>query len=126
MTPAQEIVAERQRQKSKGYADSSITHPLTVEGEIMMAAMAHMGSAMLHVSAHEDEEEREDAEEANLEMYPWHPDTFQPGDMRTALIKAGALIIAQLELMERLDTEARHQAHEEGHFEQQQQRHPKA
>lgn len=81
-----EIAQERNRQiMTKGYQPE--TDDAYVEGELAQAAATYALTAADISGAHA--------------FWPWHQHTFRPGDPRRNLIKAGALIMAEIERLDR-------------------------
>lgn len=82
-----EILVERIRQISgEGYQPA--TDDTYVEGELAQAAATYALSAAEISGAHA--------------FWPWHMHTYRPGLPRRDLIKAAALILAEIERLDRL------------------------
>jgi hypothetical protein len=80
---AQDVVLERQRQVSALYRDDGYTR-----GELAMAS-----SVCARLAGQAD---------TMSTGWPWAPDTFKPSaDRRRDLVKAGALILAEIERLDR-------------------------
>jgi hypothetical protein len=87
-----EIQAERQRQiDAEGWTHEHDDRHET--GELARAA----GCYALHSS-----EQYPDADEVPV-LWPWDEDWWKPSDPRRDLVKAGALILAEIERMDRME-----------------------
>lgn len=81
-----EIASERVRQvKAKGYTAEG--DDIYTAGDLAQAAAAYA----LH-----------DSSGYSLETWPWPEASFKPKDARRNLIRAGALIVAEVERLDRL------------------------
>lgn len=80
-----DVLNERQRQR-ECYGEIHDDHH--VEGEIAEAAAAY---AALDTRS----------ESLTSEMWPWRPHEFKPRDRRSNLVRAGALILAEIERLDR-------------------------
>ncbi|WP_249423673.1 hypothetical protein [Enterobacter roggenkampii] len=79
-----DVVAERQRQQStKGY--STQQDDTYIGGELAAAAISYI----------------EPMEAESYWPADWHDDSFKPSDYRRNLVKAGALILAEIERIDR-------------------------
>lgn len=88
MSVIDEIAAERVRQVfSEGYDESHDDEHLG--GDLLAAAEAYI----VHVDGDEDLAE---------EIWPWEPNSFKPKTTRENLIRAAALIVAEIERMDRV------------------------
>ncbi len=105
LTGVQLIAEERQRQiDAKGFTpdvDIKSYLPKHKRGELALAAIAYADNAA-NALCHEVFEE-DYLEIAGI--WPWHPTSWNPKNPRTDLIKAGALIAAQIDLMEALEAQ---------------------
>ena len=81
-----DIAAERARQISKGYDASH--DDLHTDGSIARAAAFYAVTAS-------------GTWPANAPLWPWEYASYQPSPARVALIKAGALIVAEIERLDR-------------------------
>lgn len=80
------VMCERERQiNGEGYQPE--TDDAYVEGELAQAAAAYALTAADIGGAHT--------------FWPWHQHTFRPADPRRNLIKAAALIMAEIERLDR-------------------------
>lgn len=86
---AMDVLGERRRQtEEKGYTaerDAAYT-----KGELARAAAAYAMASAGYV--------RLGAET----LWPWSASTWKPGEKRRALVKAGALVLAEIERLDRL------------------------
>lgn len=93
VTPAVEslhvIEAERDKQRTLGYTPEKDAR--YEEAELACAALAYVDAAQLMI--------RGGDVPAMGFLYPWDQTSFRPVDAKTALTKAGALILAQLETL---------------------------
>lgn len=88
---ANEILAERRRQIiAEGYQPA--TDDAYVEGELAQAGATYALSAAEISDAHA--------------FWPWHQHTYRPGNPRRDLIKAAALIMAEIERLDRVTVQA--------------------
>lgn len=79
-----DVIAERQRQQStKGY--STQQDDTYIGGELAAAAISYI----------------EPMEAESYWPADWHDDSFKPSDYRRNLVKAGALILAEIERIDR-------------------------
>lgn len=108
-TGSELIAAERQRQLSEEGYDTAhdVDH---VDGELLSAAMAYAKSALC-VYAPSNPQAAPNTQEPPIYPYwPWHPDYFKaepftegvPGAVRS-LVKAGALIAAEIDRLSALE-----------------------
>lgn len=90
-----DVIAERRRQiEVEGWTpDHDDTHVL---GEMALAGAAYAGYA----SAHADADLVVGA--TAFKLWPWASSWWKPGPMRRMLVKAAALIIAEIERIDRL------------------------
>lgn len=94
MTVLDEIKAEREKQIAKGYhAAHDDKH---VDGEILEGAIIYA----------EHEENCKDRMNGSIYQqygndWPWDESSFKPKDHRTNLIKAAAMIVAEIERLDR-------------------------
>lgn len=85
-----DVMAERQKQISKGY-DAAYDDDVYVVREMSEAACAyaaHGAAAPMSLVMH---------------LYPWCPSTIRIGTHRESLVKAAALLIADIERMDRAE-----------------------
>lgn len=79
-----DVIAERQRQQSvKGF--STQQDDTYIGGELAAAAISYI----------------EPMEAGDYWPADWHDDSFRPSDYRRNLVKAGALLIAEIERIDR-------------------------
>ncbi|EQB4447071.1 hypothetical protein ACYKEA_004905 [Pluralibacter gergoviae] len=79
-----DIISERQRQRTiKGYTHEQ--DDTYIEGELAAAAISYI----------------EPMEAMNYWPADWHDDSFKPSDYRRNLVKAAALLIAEIERCDR-------------------------
>lgn len=79
-----DVIGERQRQKTtKGYSHEQ--DDTYIEGELAAAAISYI----------------EPMEAMNYWPADWHDDSFKPSDYRRNLVKAAALLIAEIERYDR-------------------------
>lgn len=89
---ASDVLAERERQKSvEGWTEAH--DDLHLRGEMALAASSY---AMWSFPA-------ERTTEAARAVWPWADEWFKPKDPRRDLVRAGALIIAEIERLDRVD-----------------------
>ena len=83
MTPLDEIAAERQRQKEKeGWtAEHDDAH---YSGDLAKAAACYAVPVL------------------SIKWWPWGREWWKPKDQRRNLVRAGALIVAEIERLDRL------------------------
>ena len=96
------LVRERQRQiHSEGFKperDDAYT-----AGELADAAATYAAAAAIHAEYKPTDGVRlEDYGRLGL-MWPWSPEWFKGGDQKRALVKAGGLILAELERVMRAE-----------------------
>lgn len=88
-----DVMHERCSQLSeKGHApewDDTYT-----KGELVNGAIAYCDASVGEVT-------EEDAADVGLLFWPWPPETFKPRDKRSNLVRAAALIIAEIERLDR-------------------------
>lgn len=99
---AQDVIAERERQKAvEGWtAEHDDGH---TNGELALAAGAYaLASAFYH----------SDPYAAVLSVWPWDRKWLKPTDRRRDLIKAGALILAEIERLDRIAQAGKGRPHE--------------
>ena len=105
MSAIVEIAAERKRQiESEGWSSSHDDCHST--GEIARAAAAYAYAATLsdiEVQFHHDRlyDRRKGIISLIVQLWPWETTWFKPKDKRRNLIKAGALIVAEIERLDR-------------------------
>lgn len=99
LSPAmQAIIAERYRQKEvEGWSDEHDDNHQP--GELARAAAAYAHTAGLHVLAGDEFGRAKDLYCPNV--WPWSLDWWKPQDFRRDLVRAGALIVAELERWDR-------------------------
>lgn len=88
MTGAELIAIERGRQRmAHGYTPGHDTEHS--EGELIDAALAYAVASPDPV--------------AGMDFWPWPPEQFKPGDHIRNLVKAGALIAAEIDRLQVID-----------------------
>jgi hypothetical protein len=103
---AAEIITERQRQiGAEGYTiDHDDDH---TDGEIAAAAATYSFVASIPQAVRDDliisdaKMRRQIGVKAVRILWPWHPGVFKPRSPREDLVRAGALIIAEIERLDR-------------------------
>src|SRR4051812_8092071 len=94
---AQDVIAERERQQSvEGWTlqrDDNFTH-----GEIAGAAACYL----MHGLKIRNEDLRARVGHMVRDMFPWAAHWWKPKDHRIDLVRAGALILAEIERLDRL------------------------
>lgn len=95
MTGIELIAAERQRQiEQEGWTDEhDDAHPA---GELALAGMCYAGHASLSLSGH--------AQDAIPSPWPWSANWWKPADPLRDLVRAGALIAAEIDKLQRTST----------------------
>ena len=90
MSAIDDIAKERNRQiEVEGW---TIAHDDSHrENEIALAAMLYTAPQWL----------REWFDKNNIKIWPWHNSWWKPTDQRRDLVKAGALIVAEIERLDR-------------------------
>ena len=98
---ASDVLAERERQQSaEGWTpEHDNAH---VNGQMALAAACYAANSMLRPDQNELDRYRE--AELRRRFWPWHASWWKPKDSRRDLVRAGALIIAEIERLDRLAT----------------------
>ncbi len=85
-----DVIAERQRQiKVEGF--DAKHDDVETNGELAGAAACYALNGIVHAGA----------KRAIEKFWPWEPEWWKPGDRRRDLVKAGALILAEIERLDR-------------------------
>jgi hypothetical protein len=95
---ARDVLAERERQQSaEGWTpEHDDEHQ---EGELSAAAAAYAWAAGCNLDPHAVEHYEQGW--APPPVWPWDDEAWKPADVRRMLVKAGALILAEIERLDR-------------------------
>ena len=93
-----DVLAERERQKSEeGWSpDHDDKH---VNGEMAIAAACYAANSALRRDGDELDKYRE--AELRRRFWPWSREWWKPKDHRRDLVRAGALVLAEIERLDR-------------------------
>lgn len=95
---ARDVLAERQRQVAReGYTTAHDDEH--TDGELSAAAAAYAWAAGCNMDPHGVERYEPDAKPPK--MWPWDDGDWKPGDVRRMLVKSGALLLAEIERIDR-------------------------
>lgn len=96
-TAARDVIAERLRQISEeGWT-------LTKDDRIKNGTLAKAAASYAQFSTLPDENRALHKPGKAPADWPWHPDWFKPTTRRRDLVKAGALILAEIERLDRAE-----------------------
>lgn len=96
-----DVWLERDRQIHDEKFDLEHDDKQNMNGQLVKAAEAYI--------AHNNLPAKERARVASWSMWPWDPSWWKPKDRRTDLVRAAALIIAEIERMDRASERAQQQ-----------------
>ena len=105
-TVIEEIAAERKRQiEAEGFVDQhDEEHD---HGELSQAAAVYAAHASAEINSNHEEPNFSDAHTAQYFVqhgWPWADDCWKPKNPRRDLIRAAALIVAEIERLDRKDS----------------------
>ena len=104
MKNADLIIAERKRQIS-AEGISSYEDDMYESGELIDAALSYLKAAALQARG-EDQKCLDTLADAGIVPWPWENKWWKPSDQKRNLVKTGALILAELDRLERLENDA--------------------
>lgn len=100
-TVIDDIAAERSRQiDGEGFgAEHDDTHG---NGALAIAAACYAAPERVHWVSPEEERRGVPANYANFLSWPWEREWWKPGTRRRNLVKAAALLVAEIERLDRI------------------------
>ena len=96
-----DVMNERDRQWNEEGFTGEHDDAANADGQLVQAAEAYL--------AHNNIPENERARVVSWSFWPWDPAWWKPKDRRKDLVRAAALIVAEIERMDRIEKRAQQQ-----------------